>query len=547
MTDSSHKTFFSGFRITSLMTLLSRLLGMLRDVATAWLFVASGSGVMDAFVMAFRIPDLFRRLFGEGALTASYLPVISERLENERRSAEQLASATLASFTVLICVIVVICEIACALLLARDQAEPVQAESVRLMLGFASALLPYVLFISLTAQLSATLHALNHFTAPAIASSLLNVGWLIGIGAAVYFADDEVTRAYVLIGSLLIAGVLQTVLQFAVLRCLDFRFRWDWAASRPHLRRIVIAMLPALLGLSITQINTLCDSVMAWTFSVGPNGPATISWLGDVAFPMKQGAAAATYYGERLYMFPLGLIGIATATVIFPLLSQHAARGRLDQLGRDLTTAVRLVLFLAVPASFGLFLLAEPIVRLLFQRGEFTAEDTFRTASMIRGYALGVWAFCVIPVVVRGYYALGDLRTPVCIGSLVITANMALNFWLMWQLSEAGLSLATSATAAIQVGLLVGFFSRAETQLALSELAKSALLITAGSIVMWGVGFMLLNWLSQAPSDSEWGRVLQVSVPLLGCVIVYLATARIFRSRELDELVRGMLNRKPGK
>jgi putative peptidoglycan lipid II flippase len=522
------------------MTLLSRLLGMLRDVATAWMFGASGSGVMDALVMAFRIPDLFRRLFGEGALTASYLPVISERLQEDRRSAEQLASATLASFTVLVCAIVVVCEIASAVLLTREQSE-----SVRMMLGFTSALLPYVLLVSLTAQLSATLHGLTHFTAPAIASSLLNICWLVGIGVAVYTTDDKTTRAYVLIGSLLVAGTLQTLLQLVVLWQLNFRFRWNWTASRPYLKRVVGTMFPTLLGLSVTQINTLCDSVMAWTFSTGPAGPATISWLGDAVFPMKQGAASATYYGERLYMFPFGLIGIATATVIFPLLSQHAARGRLEQFGRDLTAGVRLVLFLAIPASIGMYLLAEPIVRLLFQRGEFTVEDTIRTAAMIRGYAIGVWAYCLIPVVVRGYYALGDLKTPVRVGLITIAANTGLNIMLMWQYSEMGLSLATAATSIVQVVVLVALFSRSGTQIFFVELIRSIAQIVAASILMAATGWMLSTWVPY-PS-SGWGRVFEVAIPLLGCVIVYFSTARIFRSRELDELVRGMLRKKPGK
>ena len=262
---------------------------------------------------------------------------------------------------------------------------------------------------------------------------------------------------------------------------------------------------------------------------------------------MNRGAAAATYYGERLYMFPLGLIGIATATVIFPLLSRHAARGQLDQLGRDLTTGLRLVLFLGIPASFGLHLLAEPIVQLLFERGEFTHQDTLRTAVMIRGYAVGVWAFCVIPVVVRGYYALSDLKTPVGVGIVALLANLALNFALMWRFSEAGLSLATSAAAILQLGLLMLFFSRAETQLSLGELGKSAGATLLLSVLMWGVGLWLANWVESPKNASEIHRIIRVLVPLFGCVIVYLAAATLFRSREMRELVQGMLRKKRDK
>ena len=221
-------------------------------------------------------------------------------------------------------------------------------------------------------------------------------------GIAPHFAPDKQAQAYALAGAILIAGVLQFVVQLPILRRRGFRFDFNWSASRHSLGKIVIAMGPMLLGLAVTQINTLLDSLIAWGLAAAPEGPEQIAWLGGaVRYPMEQGAAAAIYFGERLYQFPLGILGLAVATAIFPLLSRHAARGDRRRLGADLTLGLRLVVFLGVPAGMGLILLAEPLARLLFERGQFTAHDTERAARMITCYAGGVWAYCALPVIVR--------------------------------------------------------------------------------------------------------------------------------------------------
>jgi len=433
MAQSQRHPPMAGARVTSLGTLASRILGMVRDMATAALLGLSHGGVMDAFVIAFRIPNLSRRLFGEGALAASYLPVVSAELEKDRAGAWRLVSVGLTWLAILLVVLVVLAEGLCGLVWLVWGDVP----GVALLVGLAAVMMPYLLFICLAAQVAATLHALSRFTVPALVPAVLNLCWIVTAWlVAPRLTDDKQAQAYLLAVSVLVAGLLQLGIQLPALRASGFRFDYNWAASRAALGQIVRAMGPMVLGLTITQINTLADSLIAWGLAAAGGPAQQIAWLpGGLHYPMRQGAAAAIYYGERLYQFPLGILGMAVATAIFPLLSRHAARGDRGKLGHDLTLGLRMVLFLGVPAGVGLILLADPLARLLFQRGEFTAHDAARTARMIACYATGVWAYCALPVLVRGYYALGDRMTPVRVGLAAVGLNLALNLLLVWPLA----------------------------------------------------------------------------------------------------------------
>ena len=521
----------AGAGVTSLGTFASRILGMLRDVATAALLGLAGGGVMDAFVIAFRIPNLFRRLFGEGALAASYLPVLSAELERDRRAAWQLASVVFTWLAILLACLVALGEVACGLVWLFWSDVP----GVGLLVGLAAVMMPYMLFICLAAQVAATLHACSRFGLPALVPIVLNVSWLVGaLLIAPRFAPDQEAQAYVLAFSILTAGVLQLGVQLPVLWRLGFRFDYNWPAARAAARSIVLAMGPMVLGLMITQINTLLDSLIAWGLAQAPDGPSHVAWLGGAPYPMQQGAAAAVYFGERLYQFPLGMLGIAVATAIFPLLSRHAARGDHRQLGADLTLGLRLVLFLGIPASLGLIMLAEPLARLLFERGQFTSDDTARTVRMIASYAGGVWAYCALPVLVRGYYALGDRVTPMKIGTMVVLVNLSLNLLLIWPLAEAGLAVATSISAAIQAIVLAATFSRRRSRLDWRILGATAGRAAFATLVMAVAGY---GTLSAVPAgDGLTGRLIRVVVPLVVSMAVYCAAYSATGGREIAML-----------
>ncbi|HEX5446696.1 MAG TPA: murein biosynthesis integral membrane protein MurJ [Pirellulales bacterium] len=530
---SRHAQLFRGLRVTTLGTLASRILGLVRDMATAALLGLSGDGVMDAFVVAFRIPNFFRRLFGEGALTASYLPVLAATLEENRAAGWQLASVVLVWFGAILAVVVVLAEAVCLTLWWLYADHP----DMRLLLGLSAVMLPYLFFICLAAQLAGTLHALAHFSTPALAPTLLNICWLVAIWfIAPQFSDDKATQAYVLAAAVLVAGVLQLVSQAPALWSLGFRFDYHWPASRAAVRQVVVALAPMVLGLTVTQINTLVDSLLAWSLAAAGDASEPIAWLGGaVDYPLRQGAAAAIYYGERLYQFPLGLLGMTVATVIFPLLSRHAARGQHEHLAEDLTLGLRLVLFLGVPAGAGLVLLSDPLARLLFEHGEFTAADATRVARMIACYGIGVWAFCASPVLVRGYYALGEQRLPLRAGSIAMVANVALNLVLVWPLAEAGLALATSLAAMLQMVLLMRWFSRRFGALGWSELGRTALVTLAATACLLLAGYAAM-WYSPHPFEPH-GRFTRVVAPLISGTAAFLTASWALGAAELRFLL----------
>lgn len=527
-----HAQLFRGLRVTTLGTLASRVLGLVRDMATAALLGLSGDGVMDAFVVAFRLPNFFRRLFGEGALTASYLPVLAAQLEEDRASGWQLASVVLVWFGVILAAVVVIAEAACLILWWAYADAP----QMRLLLGLSAVMLPYLFFICLAAQLAGTLHALGHFSTPALAPTLLNICWLVAIWfVAPRFSDDKPTQAYVLAVSVLVAGVLQLVSQAPILWSLGFRFDYDWPASRAAVRQVVAALVPMVLGLTVTQINTLIDSLLAWSLAAPGDASEPVAWLGGaVHYPLRQGAAAAIYYGERLYQFPLGMLGMTMATVIFPLLSRHAARGQREHLAEDLTLGLRLVLFLGVPAGAGLVLLSDPLARLLFEHGEFTAADATRVARMIACYGVGVWAFCASPVLVRGYYALGEQRLPLRAGAIAMLTNVALNLLLVWPMAEAGLALATSLAAMLQMVLLTSWFSGQFGALGWRELGRTAVVTLAATACLLIAGYAALWFMSYQMAMS--GRFARVIAPLVSGSVAFLTAGWLFDAAELKFL-----------
>jgi putative peptidoglycan lipid II flippase len=535
MAASTKHPLIVGARVTSLGTLASRVLGMLRDMATASLLGMSGGGAMDAFVVAFRIPNLFRRLFGEGALTASYLPVLSAQLEHDPRQAWKLVSVMLALLAVFLAGMVVFGELLLGLwwLVGGDAPE------TRLLLGLAAVMMPYAVLICLAAQMAATLHSLSHFTAPALAPTLLNLCWLAGaLLVAPYFAPDRQAQAYVLAVAVLLAGFLQLGIHWPVLRRYGFVFDFDPAAARPAVRQIFGALLPTLFGLAVTQINTLADSLIAWGLAATPASGPTFQLAGrTIAYPLEQGAAAAIYYGERLYQFPLGILGIAVATAIFPLLSRHAARGQRRLLGEDLSLGLRLVVALGLPAGVGLMVLAEPLVRLLFERGQFTADDTARTARMVSAYASAVWAYCALPVVVRGYYALGDRERPVRVGTFCMGLNLGINAVIIWRLAEVGLAVGTAAAASVQAVVLVVLFSWRKAPLPWRPLLATIARAGAATAVMAVVGLQVLACL---PAGSTLGwQLLRVGTPLAVSMAVYALVFRVLGGRELGMLFSG--------
>ncbi len=512
MPNDPNRRPLAGLPVTSLGTLASRVLGMVRDMATAALLGLSGDGVMDAFVVAFRIPNLFRRLFGEGSLAASFLPVLTKELEHDPGAAWRLVSVTAVWLAATLALLVMAGEAACLLAWWLFGGDP----DISLLVGLTAVMMPYLFFICLAAHISATLHACLHFGGPALVPTVLNVGWLGGAWvAAMWAAPDKISRAYVLAASIVLSGVVQLAFQLPLLSKIGFRFDYDWQATRQQVWTIVRNTGPMLVGLAVTQLNTFLDTLLAWMLAAGPGGPSTFSLAGmGVRYPLTQGAAAALYYGERLYQFPLGVLGVAVGTVLFPVLSRHVARGETHRLGDDISLGLRLVMYLGIPAGAGLMLIATPLARVLFERGEFTAADTLRVARMIVAYGVGVWAFCGLQVVVRGFYALGDQMTPLRIGGLTLALNLLLDVILMWPLAETGLALSTSLAAVAQLALLVAALGRHSLHLSWSALVRTMGGTLAATAIMLAAGASC-RWLLPGGPDT-----LSLTASLAACIAV---------------------------
>lgn len=515
---------------------------MFRDMATAWLFGLTP--VMDAFAIAFRIPNLARRLFGEGALSAAFLPVFAREWEqagSEGESARrpwQLASAVFCLLSIVLTILVLLGEGGLALWAWFYGADP----QTRLLVGLTAVMLPYALFICLAAQVTAVLHALGEFTISSLVPVVLNL-CLLG---TIFFVDPlfephREQQAYALAVCVLIAGVLQVGLQWPVLVRRGFRLTTDWQPVRDSVREIARAVIPVTLGLSITQINTLMDSLIAWTFSRPVEAAANavipwLTWLGQIRYPLDPGAVSTLYYGERLYQFPVGVFGVALGTVLFPLLSRHAARGDMARLREDLGLSLKLAFVIGIPASVGLIVTATPVARLLFEHGQFQELDSQRTAAMIAAYGAAVWAYCAIPLLYRAFYALGERQAPVKIGMKIVLLDFLLNLSLIWFLAERGLAWSTAITAAVHVGLLIWLLQQRVGHLEWGELLK-----TIGKVLIASAAMATVCWLISrfVPSfTGVKGKVLAVASPVIGGLAIYFLLAHLLHLDELWMLFR---------
>jgi putative peptidoglycan lipid II flippase len=524
-----------GFWTTSLGTLASRTLGLVRDMVTAALLGLGQGGVMDALVVALRLPNLSRRVLGEGALATSLLPVFTAEHQRNPAGAWRLLSVLLSLLATVLAALVAFGELACLAwwwLAGGEQG---------LLIGLTAVLLPYLFFICLAAQAAAALQGLSQFRWPAIAPVLLNVCWLAAIWlVAPTWQGDRAAQAVVIAIAVVISGVLQLAVLLPPLYRSGFRFEFDVRAAAPAVRQVLRATLPIAFGLAVTQINTLVDSFLAVALAAELGSRETIAWLGhSVAYPLETGAAAAIYYGERFYQLPVGVLGIAIATVIYPLLARHAARGDRQQLGADLTAGLGLVWFLALPAGVGLMLLARPLMQLLFVRGAFTAHDAQRAAAMIACYASAAWAYCALPMLARGFYSVGDRITPVRVGMIAVGVDLLTTLLLVRPLAERGLAVSTAVAASVQVVLLTVLFSRRCCPLLWPQLRVSLTKGGLATLVMTLAVMLCCRLLPASVEASRWEQGLQLSVAIATGVVAYLAAAWMLGMPELAIFGRG--------
>lgn len=514
----------AGLRTVSLWTFASRLLGLVRDMAMAALF---GNGAaLDAFTVAFRIPNLARRLFGEGALAAAFLPSFTREMEQSGRpAASRFGTAMLVALACFLTALVLVGE---SLLLVAWLSGAGEGASA-LLVGLTAALLPYLVLICGSALVGTMLQAVGRFGWPAMLPVMLNVVWLVALWALWNAPLSDAAKLHWLCGAIVASGVVQFAAPLPALRRAGFRFDRQWPRALNQVRGVARGMVPVLLGLSISQLNALADSLIAWGFSQ-PEGidieGATAGWS------LPAGTASALYFGQRMYQFPLGVFGVALGTVMFPLFARHAGRGRLDLLRDDVTLGMRLVLFIGFPASLGLVLLAEPLTALLFQRGRFGPDDVRQTAAMIAAYGAGVWVHCGLLIAQRAFYSLGDRIAPLRAGLVAVAVNLALDFALLWPMGGTGLAAATSIAAIVQLGLTLWLLQKASGTLIWRPLTATAILaaLSCAALAVAVIGTMaLIDNLAAAAGTM---RLLRLGVPLAAGAAVYFLAAWLLRMEE---------------
>ncbi len=504
------------------MTLLSRVFGFARDILVANFL---GAGAMaDAFVVAFRFPNLFRRLFAEGAFAAAFVPLFSRSLESEGRDAAmKFAEHSFAVLALILGIFVAVIEIAMPILMPflAPGFETVPGK-MEVATEFSRIAFPYLFFISLVALQSGVLNALGKFSAAAAAPVLLNITLITALLA---FGGDDERSGRALAWGVFAAGIVQFVWLTWHCRQAGFPVRLRRPRLSEKVRTLGRRTLPVVFGASLYQINLLIGTILATTIS--------------------DGAVSYLYYADRVTQLPLGVVGIAVGTALLPMISRQLEAGSAKQANDAQNRGAEYAMLLTVPAAFALVVIAEPIIVTLFERGAFATDASTATAKALVAYAVGLPAYVGIRVFTPGFFAREDTATPVKIAALAIAVNIALNLALMQPLGHAGIALASSVSAWLNVILLVVVLTRRGHYTPdLRLLRRGAGILLASAVMgvgLWGGADVLASWLA-APGVVRWAAL---AVLIIGGLGLYLVLARLLGVFVMAEIKRTLRRRPP--
>lgn len=547
------RAVLSSAKLIAVCTLLSRVTGLVRDMQLAYLFGLQY--VQDAFLYAFQIPNLFRRLFGEGALAAVFVPVFTRTLEVEGRAAawKLLARTTALLATTLVLVIVLIECVLLVLWLSARSGDPEQLASRELVLGLTALMLPFMLTVCLLALFSSILNCVGSFVPAALAPVVLNLVMIAGLALAPSLGGPQPERrVWFAAISVLVAGAAQVLFVLPALRAAGIPLGWSLTLSDPQVRRMMALMGPVLLGQGALLIGTFLDSQVCLMLTQTSTSGPTANWFGwQFAYPLHAGALSAVSTAQRLYQFPLGVLVISLGTAALPEFSRLAVREEWGEWSRQTRVLLRLAIFEGLLAGAMMIVLAEPIVRLLFERGKFGPQDSVRAGFVLAWYGPAMWAFCAQQIVQRAFYSIGEVRTPLWIAAAMIPLNLALSVLLIWQqgIHEAGFAISSTVTSslAVIVGLVLlkrrvarPLWDRAMSLGVLRMLLAAAV---AAGVIHWlhGRGLSLLQ---AAGASSLIGRILEVAVGLGVGGTVYLLVSAGLGLPEWRVLIGGRTVRK---
>lgn len=497
----------------------SRVLGLARDVLYAGLFGAGD--VMDAFTVAFRIPNLLRDLFAEGAMSAAFVPAFTRALNNEGREAAWALGRRIISLLLVVTGVVSVLGIVFAEPLSRWYAGDYAAVPGKLELTvyLTRIMFPFLVLVALAVACMGMLNALRHFFIPALSPALFNVGAIAAaIGIVPLMPSLGMHAATGLAFGTLLGGFLQFIVQWPALRKEGFRFGFELAPRDSRVREVLLLMIPSTVGLAAVQINLFVNTLLA-------TGEGT-------------GAVAVLNYSFRLMYLPIGLFGVSVASASLPSLSADANRGDLPGMRRTLSAGMRLMLMLNVPATIGLMALATPIVALIFERGAFTPDDTAATAAALLCYAPGLLGYSAVKLASPAFYALRDARTPVMVSILSMVVNVGLNLALVGPFGYRGLAVGTALAAVFNAGALVILLRRKLGGLDERRVAGALARILAASLVMGAVVLGIDAFVAPLVDVGGFtGKLLRVAIAIGGGVVTLGLAARLLQVAEFTDAV----------
>ncbi len=509
--------------LMSVATFISRVLGFARDMIFAFYFGATG--ISDTFFQAFKIPNLLRELLAEGSMSSAFIPVLTEYREKQGEiETNRLVKITFTFILVvvgLICLLGVVLSPAIVTVIAPGFLGSPEKFSLTVLLT--RIMFPFLLFVSLAALTMGALNTKKIFFVPALAPATLNVTLIVSI---VFFESRTQQPIVAAAIGVLVGGLIQFAFQLPSFFKSGYSLGIDTAFRHPGLKKMFMLLVPATLALSVSQINIIVSSILA---SYLPYG--SITYL---------------FYSMRLVQFPVGIFGVAMGMAVLPMLSEHAVKGDLDRLREDFSFALRLLFFIAIPSMAGLIALKEPIVNLLFQRGQFTYAATQGTAEALLFYSIGIWSIVGVRILTATFYAMQDTKTPVKIAMIGVASNIILSAALMVPLRHSGLALANSLASGINFFLLALFLRKKLLRIDAKKIIKSFIQVSLASFAMGIAGWAVLHGELWAKSGVTGIKTMYLSGAMILCIIIYIAAMVIMKNDEMH-YVRGVIMKKLGK
>lgn len=496
--------------LMSVATLISRILGYIKDMILARFFGATG--IADTFFVAFRIPNLLRELFAEGSMSSAFIPVLTEY--QNKQGMEEAKRLVRITFTFLLILVGSIC--ISGILFAPEIVKLIAPGFVKMTEKFSMTVLltrimfPFLLFISLAALSMGALNVKRTFFIPALAPAMLNVSI---IGAVLFIAPMMEQPILAVAIGVTLGGLMQFVFQLPSFFKSGYSLKPDLYLRHEGLKQMSILVLPATMGMAVAQINIFISTILA-------------SYL-------PEGSITYLYYSMRLIQFPIGIFGVAMGMAVLPSLSEHAVKGEFDKLRSDFSFALRLLFFITVPAMVGLIALREPIVNILFQRGKFDYIATIGTSQALLYYSIGIWSIVGVRVITATFYSMKDTKTPVKIAVIAVLTNLFLSIFLMKLLQHRGLALANSLASWLNFMLLFFFLRRKLLMIDGNRIFYASIKTIVASFIMGIIGWLLINGELWRISGSIFNKVLYLSITIFVCAVIYLLLSYLLKSEEL--------------